>query len=641
MLEYIAKKMVDAAFKLLTDQISNRIRKDDKEDLNKLKRTERGDDQEKRHFSIRGSTTSTIKAISYHIKQLKNWSTQVNFNDLRESKKTDQIYIELDIYLYPSRVRISPDEKLQAIPLHEIFSRSQNHYVIMGQPGAGKTTSMKHLCGKIIRGGSFYFKNLRFPIVIRFRDLNSPDNISPPCEVCHELGEDRSVIFRRLFQILDMNFFWSGKLARPNCQQERMYYVERAVITMLDELGVLLILDGLDELVSESKRDIAIAEVRKLAVGLSKARMILTSRTGEFNQTIEGCDVFEISPLSEPQIRDFVSKWLGKKDLAESFVTQVKSSPFADTTIRPLSLAHLCAIYERIGKIPDKPKTVYRKVVNLLLEEWDEQRSVTRRSRYAQFEVDRKFEFLSSLAYVLTTKAKTTTFGKQHFVTAYETIYRDFSLPVEETRLVAVELETHTGLFLQTGVDQFDFAHKSLQEYLTAEYIVRLPTVPDKRDLLALLGNELAIAIAISSNPSAYFCELILNRLTKVQLPLTFYQTFVNRLIQERPDCNIYPSVVVSFFTLLTLWLYEGESSMKGPMSKVVNPALVDSYDQFLSMILERNRADVLIKHYQRAGPASHGSLGGLLLLKLKRNSQNYDFPQRLVTFESFLPKNA
>ncbi len=48
---------------------------------------------------------------------------------------------------------------------------------------------------------------------------------------------------------------------------------------------------------------------------------------------------------------------------AVGFTEQIKKSPFADTAIRPLTIAHLCAIFERAGRIPDKPKTFYRKIV--------------------------------------------------------------------------------------------------------------------------------------------------------------------------------------------------------------------------------------------------------------------------------------
>ena len=48
---------------------------------------------------------------------------------------------------------------------------------------------------------------------------------------------------------------------------------------------------------------------------------------------------------------------------------------------------------------------------------------------------------------------------------------------------VIAELESHTGLFIQSGFDQFEFAHKSLQEFLTAEYLVKLPSIPTRKEI--------------------------------------------------------------------------------------------------------------------------------------------------------------
>jgi hypothetical protein len=97
---------------------------------------------------------------------------------------------------------------------------------------------------------------------------------------------------------------------------------------------------------------------------------------------------------------------------------------------------------------------------------------------------------------------------------------------------VITEVEGHTGLLVRTGHDQFEFAHKSLQEYLPTEYIVRLPAIPS---VLTTLPNEIAITVAISSNPSAYLLGLteVVRQLT---VPKEFSDVFLDRLAMEVPD---------------------------------------------------------------------------------------------------------
>ena len=126
----------------------------------------------------------------------------------------------------------------------------------------------------------------------------------------------------------------------------------------------------------------------------------------------------------------------------------------------------------------------------------------------SNFEVDRKSEFLANLAYVLTMSVNGSRYTKSDLVSAYGKMHDNFGLPGKEAAKVANELESHTGLFVQSGYDAFEFSHKSLQEYLTAEFIVRLPSIPEPQRTLLRLPNELAIATAISSQPSLYFLPL-------------------------------------------------------------------------------------------------------------------------------------
>ncbi len=226
----------------------------------------------------------------------------------------------------------------------------------------------------------------------------------------------------------------------------------------METLRPLILLDGLDEVSHKAKRDSIVGGVRRLAIQLEKARIILTARTGEFTYHIEKMTAYEIAPLSPRQIKRFAAGWLGAKN-ARPFLKQVQRSPFADAAIKPLTLAHLCAIFERVRKIPEKPKSVYKKIVSLLLEEWDQQRSVQRISAYSDFEVDRKADFLSDLAHNLTILNKTSTFTRVDLLESYRQISVNYGLRDSEAQAVVNELETHTGLVVQSGADLFEFSH--------------------------------------------------------------------------------------------------------------------------------------------------------------------------------------
>lgn len=527
--EYLIKKALDASFKAAKNTGVALLR-------------EKG-------AKLRSNQSDFEQSLDLHLKSIKNWSEEVSFTDLREAKRTTDIFIELDLYVQPRRVRIDEEEGSDSIPLQSIFDRANTHIVLLGQPGAGKTTSMKYLCQLLLHDESFETERFSFPVLLKFRDFEK------------ERAPGSSLIFDRLYDTLGLNIEFPKQLQGKNksAVSERSALKEKLVIKFLEEFKVLLILEGFDEL-EWSHRVRCIGEITRCANQLEQSLMIVTSRTGEFRYNIDNSQEYELCPLSPEQVQSFAQRWLQDESKASQFVEKVNRSPYADTAIRPLTLAHLCAIYERVKDIPEKPKTLYRKIVNLLLEEWDQQRSIKRGSRYAEFEIDRKYEFLCHLAYFLTTSDERTVFSTQNLIKAYGNLYEEYGLMGGEAKQVAAEIESHTGLLLQTGYDRYEFAHKSIQEFLTAEFLVKLPSIPSDWVLTAL-PNEFAIVVAISSQPSSYFAELVLTRLKSHSLSNEFLRAFLSRLLLERPDFRAGSLLELALLQLFTLYVEEDVTS--------------------------------------------------------------------------------
>ena len=423
------------------------------------------------------------ESLNAHIQKVKNWSNEITFEDLKSSKVINQVFIELDMYVYPRRIRIEETELINKLPLSRIFEYEKKHLLILGQPGAGKTTSMKFLCHSIFFDESENLNKYKYPILIKLRDLNKPINSK----------NKAGILFEYLFNLFGLSI----DIKENQSEEEIIRTKEKLVLYILNNIKALLIIEGFDELSYKKHREIILFEIGELANFLEDSRMIITSRTSDFNYQFENITPFELCPLNNEQISLFASKWLVEKDKVNSFLIEINKSPFIDAAVRPLTIAHLCAIFERVGKIPEKPKTVYKKIVNLLLEDWDEQRNIKRVSKYSDFEIDRKFEFLSSIAYFLTVNNKKAIFSLTTLENLYFKICADFDLDRKDSKNVLAELETHTGLFIQAGYELYEFAHKSLQEYLTAEYIVKLPSIPKSPNIINSIPNELAITISI------------------------------------------------------------------------------------------------------------------------------------------------
>ena len=300
-------------------------------------------------------------ALFRQLREVDNWCGEISFSDLKRAKKTDQVYVELDMYLLPLRKRIELDEVIEMRPLSNIFDHEHRHYILLGQPGAGKTTSMKFICHRLLRDAKFHTGRFGFPLVIRLRDLNTEFATSARFDSSYPV---EGFVIRYLYKQLNLNIQFGEGILLPDEIDRKNTVIENIIIRFLDELKVLLILDGFDEITIPKYKDITLREIRKLALKLHDGTLVVTSRTGEFPYDVEKTDQFEICSLTQQQIVQFSRKWLVDDNQVEIFLSEIAKSPFADTTIKPLTLAHLCAIFERTGKIPDKPKTVYRKIIN-------------------------------------------------------------------------------------------------------------------------------------------------------------------------------------------------------------------------------------------------------------------------------------
>ncbi|MEZ4621885.1 MAG: NACHT domain-containing protein, partial [Caldilineaceae bacterium] len=231
----------------------------------------------------RSSILSTPKdiqdAIHEHLNFVNTWCGEVSFRDLKKAKRTDQIYVIPDIYVYQRRIRIDSDEKIDIISLLEMFDIEHNHVVLLGHPGAGKTTSMKYLCSKIIFEEAFLSNSCNFPIVIQFRDMNfrrgGENNGSSP------LSAISRIIFKQLYNIFGLDIqlgdYFRGTEKNDEGARRLENLLERMLVRLLDDLNVLLILDGFDELTFEEDKEIALAEIRTLTSKLQKSSIVVTS----------------------------------------------------------------------------------------------------------------------------------------------------------------------------------------------------------------------------------------------------------------------------------------------------------------------------------------------------------------------------
>lgn len=471
-------------------------------------------------------------AIYQHNEFIINTTKFISFKELKGNKSLKDTYIDLDIQLEPRRQKFPEENDIrQNIETILLGNKDKNHIVILGGPGAGKTTTVKHICQLILN--TELDIDFSLPILINLRDIN-----------------DSESIYSMLKTTLGIEVFAKDKDKTFNIDNANLR--NRYINSYLNSLKAILILDGFDE-IKPTRVDVFYQEIKSLMSNLSSTVVILTSRSPSYNYTIENSVEYEICDLNDEQTSEFSEKWFSEKQKSDSFIKELRKSKFYDLSLRPLTLAHLCAIYERTSKFYDKPKSIYKKLVRILIDEWDEQRGIVRESNYANFDSEQKFEFLAQFAFDLTVNYSQKKYSEDIFIETYNRIYEDFNLPLKENKKVIREIESHNGIIVKSAYDQYEFVHKSMQEYLAAEYIVKLPEIPVKLFYDTNISNELAVAVSLSSKPNQYYYKLVFEIFTTQNLSPQFALEFLSRLEYEKPNFKEHILIPFSFLYILNL----------------------------------------------------------------------------------------
>lgn len=459
----------------------------------------------------------SIEFIRDNLEENIKWATNIAFQGSK-NKNINDIFVDIDLFVHPKKERISRDFKSATIPISNLLIHTERNIVLLGDPGAGKTTSVKKIFTEILMKDNEISKTFNIPIIIKLKELKIEEH------------DNELILFRKILSIFGVFL----NIKKDNSSEEII--LRHIFREFVERLNLLIILDGFDEISDPLIKEGLVKNLRILSNSLVSSRFILTSRSADYNVNIDNTEVFEISPLNEKQIEEFANKWLNSKKKGTSLLSKLKASPYWDTTIRPLLLAQMCALFERYGDIPEKPKSVYDKITTLLLEEWNVQNSVKRPSKYANFEVERKKEFLSAFAFELVVFKERFWFDRDLLKKIYHDICSDFDLPKNMSSKVINEIESHNGLIIQSGIDQFEFSHKSIAEYLVATHLVKLPSIIMDYKILLKIPNELAIMTSISSGPSYAYYHILFGILKDNIVNEMFLRSFLYRTMVEKPD---------------------------------------------------------------------------------------------------------
>ncbi|PSB21586.1 NACHT domain-containing protein [Phormidesmis priestleyi ULC007] len=328
---------------------------------------------------------------------------------------------------------------------------------VLGKPGAGKTTFLQYLAIGCNRG---IFAVDRVPIFITLRDF---------------ADESRAAGEFSLLNYIREEFLTSG--------------ISEVAETLFREGRVLLLLDGLDEVLDQERR-VVVNEIRRLSEKYQKNLFVVACRPATQAINLRRFTDVEIAPFSQDQIVAFAQKWFttltkttiqAGHEQAVRFIETLdlaENMPFRRLAVTPLFLHLACWVFHHQGKFPTKRSEFYKQCLDLLLNRWDETRGIERDEIYRGFLLPQKLKLLSQVA-TLTFEQGDYFFGQEAVEQQIGDYIRDLpnaAIEPEELQLesegILKAIELQHGLLAERVQGVFSFSYQIFQEYFTARKIV-------------------------------------------------------------------------------------------------------------------------------------------------------------------------
>jgi hypothetical protein len=324
---------------------------------------------------LEDSTTANSNVLSlFRRGQVPDVEEAARFEeDLREAVAASHDRIEPPSYdgldaIPLDRLYVDPNFSTRGAPSPSRLTSAElcnriNRTVILGDPGAGKSSFVRALAYRLATTGEPDDQPSRrraLPFLIELREY-----------AAHKRLHGSSIV-----EFIE-------HLCKSNYQVDPPAHV---VEYLLMSGRAVVIFDGLDELLHTRDRRKIRSDVEAFSHRFAATPMVVTSRTigyAEAPLDSRRFDVVSIEEFDEKQVETYVERWFAlsrslqehqKKDRAAAFLRE--SRAVDDLRANPLLLALMCGIYRRQNYIPRHRAGVYEQCALMLFDRWDRGRSI-------------------------------------------------------------------------------------------------------------------------------------------------------------------------------------------------------------------------------------------------------------------------
>lgn len=369
--------------------------------------------------------------------------------------------------------------------------RHERAVVLLGDPGSGKTTVLRHLAlafaharlhandpdatldPELVWGGA-----LPLPILVQLRRF-AATLIGPPA--------DAGPLLAHIEQVL------SG---------DRLDALARHLLTRLEAGSVLVLLDGLDEVPDDAQRGWVAQAAALFQSRFPRSRVVVTCRVYAYRDMAllpHPFRVTELRPLDTEAQNDFLARWYRAALLHDTTLAADERERVADERARelvqaldrhprlreiatnPLLLTMIALVHQFRLRLPQQRAELYRECLLLLLEQWEQRRADgAPAGLVAELGVTAQLDHLpliQPLAYELHVRGAEEASNREAKSWLLERFVELANDDVPRARLLIerflVFLEGRSGLLIARDIkDRYAFPHRTFQEYLVAREMI-------------------------------------------------------------------------------------------------------------------------------------------------------------------------
>ena len=314
------------------------------------------------------------------------------------------------------------------------------NFFILGKPGAGKTTFMRHVAMQALD------ENLdRVPIFITLKDMDG--------EIMPELVKQ--------FEICGF----------PDA--------EPFIHQLLESGKAIVLFDGLDEVNLENNRRADLTKrLSDFSKKFSNCQILITCRIAASDYHFGGFQDVEIADFTPHQVNQVVIKWFEdneeKKDAFFKDFEREENKGLRELASTPLLLSLLCLAFEDSMTFPRRRADLYEQALDALLNKWDTSRNIQRNEIYRKLSTKLKHRMFAHIA--------AATFEMGDYFLPQRDLEKQIesyleNLPADDRdkdvdgeQILKAVIAQH-GIFVERARRIHAFSHLTFQEYYAAKYI--------------------------------------------------------------------------------------------------------------------------------------------------------------------------